>query len=166
MIELILNLPWPIIFKYAAKYSLDPLLIASIILAESKGDPSAINVNDNTRWFTEVQKYALMLNYDAEIEEDGQGTSWGLGQITGCVARERGFHGYFNQLFKPEINIKYMTKHLDVLHSRYDDQNDIIASYNAGSPRIKKDGKYVNNNYVKRVNIYLDAIKKVYNTEF
>jgi len=151
-------LHWSIILTYSQKFTCDAFLIAAIILAESNGNPNIINQNDNTQHYLDVKKYALINNYSTEVEKWGQGCSWGLGQITGVVAREHGFKDNFSLLLKPSQNIKYVSKHIALLQKKYKNQNDVIASYNAGSP-IKKNKKYINQKYVNRVNRWLKRLK-------
>ncbi len=78
----------------AGKYNLPENLILAIIDVESGGDPWAIRyepafytryiVGKPTKVFGPVSK---------ETEQKARATSWGLMQIMGQVARERGFSG-------------------------------------------------------------------------
>lgn len=69
----------------------------------------------------------------------------------GLVAREHGFSGPLERLFIPEVNLLYGCLHLARFWERYGNLEDVVASYNAGSPRRGPDGKYVNWAYVARV---------------
>ena len=84
----------------------------------------------------------------------GRATSWGLMQIMGQTARERGFRGEFGELLTPEIGLYWGCRQLNVLKERYFAKHGwagVIAAYNAGSPRKRDDGKYVNQGYVDKV---------------
>ena len=84
--------------------------------------------------------------------------SWGLLQIMGAVARERGLKGWLTRLLQPEVNLSIGIKHLQWLAAREWHGNDMISAYNQGSPRrhsVRKSGaevrEYVNQAYVSRV---------------
>ena len=102
------------------------------------------------------------------IEYHGQRTSWGLMQIMGAVARERGFkERYFSQICEASIGIDLGCRHLVWLRDKkgYRDLSDMVAAYNAGSPRmILKDGQeqYVNQYYVDKIQ---DAYFRLFETQ-
>ena len=93
--------------------------------------------------------------------------SWGPMQIMGATARWLGFKGTFlSELIEPEVGIEYGCKYLANLKRRFSGNSknncnqvdDIaifcdkkISAYNAGSPRKKADGTYVNQKYVDKV---------------
>lgn len=68
----------------------------------------------------------------------GQKTSWGLMQVMGAVARERGFRGAFlSELCDPAVGAHYGCKHLKHLYNRHSDRygwKGVLTAYNAGSP--------------------------------
>lgn len=83
----------------------------------------------------------------------GQRQSWGLMQVMGATAREYGFKGDFlSELCDPYLGLKYGMIHLRTLLKRHHGVwQDVIASYNAGSPRKDASGKYGNQAYVDAV---------------
>jgi len=89
----------------------------------------------------------------------GQQTSWGLLQIMGAVARERGFKGWLTELCDPQVNLEWGCRHLRWMidhNNAYGlpdyriKPEDLAAAWNGGS-RVVVDGKYANEDYVKRV---------------
>jgi len=87
----------------------------------------------------------------------GQQCSWGPGQIMGAVAREHGFTGNFLELCTWGVGMDYAAMYLGVLYRRFvrsrpnRSWTDVIAAYNAGSPRLRRDGGYENQGYVDKV---------------
>ena len=155
-----------IIKKYCGKYALPPPLVRSIIKVESSGNQYAIRHEKNFKWLYKPENFAsgiLTLN----TEKNSQKISWGLMQLMGATARELGFEGvYLSELLKPEINIKYGCKYLSGLRKRFSENpesecnfvddisifdDNMIAAYNAGSPRRKENGDYVNQEYVDKI---------------
>lgn len=163
----------------AAELLLDPLLIASFILTESSGNPWAWNPEPPYRflWDVKAQKpfrpltveertsevppkdFPGMLGADRDAEWWGQQCSWGLMQVMGGVARERGFTDrYLTGLCAPEPNLWVGCRHLAALSRRYTGE-DVYAAYNAGSPRRAASGLYENQSYVDKIRIQLGRLK-------
>ena len=141
-----------VIEKYAEMYDIPQKLLEAIIETESANNKWAIRYEDHYRWLFRPNYYASQNIISLDTEKEAQKTSWGLMQIMGAVARERGFDGaYLSELCKPEVGIKYGSKHLKMHYKKYDNWKDAVASYNAGSPRHKDNGDYVNQRYVDKV---------------
>ena len=101
-------------------------------------------------------KYLYLLDDRSQLsptERVGQMCSWGLMQVMGAVAREHGFKGYFPQLCDPVVGLRYGCLHVTKFRSKYGEWQEVIAAYNAGSPRRDpaKPGAYVNQFYVNKV---------------
>lgn len=112
------------IMESASKYyNISSPMIAAIIHQESRGDYAA-------------------LGRDGEI---------GLMQILPDTAHMMGFRGDPEELYNPSINIFTGVKYLRFQLDRYKNLLDMIAAYNAGSVRKKKDGAYINLDYVANV---------------
>jgi soluble lytic murein transglycosylase-like protein len=76
--------------------------------------------------------------------------------------REYGFRGSFNDALGDfRISLSYGAKHLKNYLKRYPNESDVIASYNAGSPRKTKGGMYENQTYVDKVYKELLALRKL-----
>lgn len=73
---------------------------------------------------------------DPDAEWWGQQASWGLMQMMGAVARERGFTGAFlNELHDPVLNIEIGCRHLAYYAKRYLASLDwpgVLRAYNGG----------------------------------
>lgn len=104
-------------------------VMAALCSVESSGNPSAINPND------------------------GGSPSYGLCQIKLGTARMMGFKGTTEELWhNPEINHYYAMKYFKWQLERYDgDLLKAIAAYNSGSIKYKRNGDFVNLNYVRKV---------------
>jgi len=120
----------PIIQEMAKKYNVEPAWIKAHIKAESNWDVNA-----------------------SRFEVHKTDASWGLMQLLLSTAKE--VLGNPNltttQLINPRTNIEAGTKFLLQLWNRFGNMRDAIAAYNAGSPRLGKDGKYINAAYVDKV---------------
>ena len=120
----------PIIQEMSQKYGIESAWIKAHIKVESNWDVNA-----------------------SRFEAHKNDASWGLMQVLLQTARD--VLGDQNltttQLINPRNNIEAGTKFLSQLWSRFGNMRDAIAAYNAGSPRIGNDGKYVNQDYVDKV---------------
>ena len=128
----------PIINEMAQKYGIDPAWVKAHIKAESNWDINA-----------------------SRFEAHKGDASWGLMQVLLKTAQE--VLGDPNltttQLINPRVNIEAGAKFLSQLWSRFGNMRDAIAAYNAGSPRLNAQGKYVNQNYVDKVTKNYDRYK-------
>lgn len=138
-----------IIKRISKRYGIPAGLIRAIIEVESSGNTFAMRYEKNYPYLVKpFDKY----HWHKATEKEGQKTSWGLMQIMGAVARERGFEGrYLSELTKPELGIKYGCKHLKWNYNRYKDWSDAISAFNQGSNRKYRDGSYQNQGYVDKV---------------
>lgn len=148
-----------LIEEYSLKNGISPELLASLIHRESSGNPWAVRYEPGfyvryikSKNLADLKGYAppptLVSN---ETEKSLRSTSFGLVQIMGQVARERGFEGLFlSQLFDPRTNIELGAAHLGGLLARYGDVETALLRYNgglntqypAGVLDILKHGKY------------------------
>ena len=130
-----------LIAQKAQKYSISPILIRAVIQQESNWD------------------------LDARLWEPSKNeASAGLMQVLPSTAEwilERELS--IEDLYKPEINIEAGVKYLSYLTGRYSQQGleAIIASYNAGSPRLNSAGEYVNQGYVDKVLTYMTMYEEL-----
>jgi soluble lytic murein transglycosylase len=130
---------------HAREHHLDPALLAAVIYQESK------------------------FNADAKSSSG----AIGLMQLTPSTARgiaiRTGGHAFrTDDLYNPEINIRYGTWYLDHLFQKYRSKQLVLAAYNAGQGNVDRwraDGEGVQfaetRAYIKRVEnlqrIYYDA---------
>lgn len=95
---------------------------------ESLVNPYAIRYEPNYR-------YLLNDPRPNSTEWIGQKTSWGLFQVMGAAARERGFEGrYLAELVEPWLNAEIAAQHLLWWMGRTDDRtwDGALARYNGG----------------------------------
>ncbi|HUX29471.1 MAG TPA: lytic transglycosylase domain-containing protein [Thiobacillus sp.] len=141
----------------ATKHGLDPRLICALCKVESSWIPWAVRHEPNYKWLYGKLEDGYPGTVDTELAM--QRTSWGLLQIMGAVARERGFRGWLTELCDPSVNLEWGCKHLRWMldhNNAYGlpdfriKPEDLAAAWNGGT-RIVIDGKYKNQSYVDLV---------------
>lgn len=132
-------------------------MIGAIIMQESAGNAMAYRYEPKSPYLFNQRDYAKKLRISEDTETNFQKVSWGLMQVMGVKARELGYNGHLPDMLKPSVGIEWGAKALLSFSNKYPNQEDVIASYNAGSPR-RKDGQYVNQAYVDGVNGWLKKI--------
>jgi len=135
-------------------------MVMAIIWQESRGDSFAMRFEPHLKpEFTNMPKtWALKHAISMDTEINAQHVSYGLMQILGVTAREIGFDDKWPKLFIPKTNLFWGCKFLNKLQQRFNTSDDIIAAYNAGTPK-KIDGKYTNQRYVDAVNTHIKMIE-------
>jgi hypothetical protein len=140
----------------ARRESLDPALVAALVLQESGGDPWAWNPEPRYRWlwdvrqrrpFRRLEDHEVLAEVspadfpciagDPDQEWWGQQASWGLMQVMGAVAREQGVRApYLTALCDPESNLAIGCAHLARLFARFPGvgAEGVLSAYNAGAP--------------------------------
>jgi len=154
----VMRLPWQEIEDVADSENVPANLLAAIVQTESSNNKFAIRFEPHYKYLFKTKEHAASNGITEATETVMQMTSWGLCQIMGAVARELGLKGSIFQMLDPHINLQYAAKLLKRLATRHKERDDIIASYNAGSPIKGLNGLYRNQNYVDKVNQYLSAI--------
>lgn len=134
----------------AQKADLDPKLVYAICMTESSLRPEVTRFEPAFKYLLTPALFAEKLGIELEEEIKDQKTSFGLMQLMGACAREHSFQGNLSELLHPDVGLHYGCMHLKKFVKKYAKQGDAIASYNAGSPRIK-DGQYENQKYVDKV---------------
>lgn len=135
----------------AQRHDLDPLLVGAIIRVESAGNPFSVRYEPHWIYFKDVPDFARRLMITEATESLMQMCSWGPMQVMGAVARELGFTDYLQKLCEPVLGITYGCKKLQAIKRRYSSTEDIVAAYNAGTPKKNERGVYFNQNYVDKV---------------
>lgn len=142
-----------IIEMIANKYQLSPELLAAVIMQESSGNPYAVRFEPAfmTRYVDKTKgQQNLTSSADWETERICRSTSWGLMQIMGLVARERGYTKHFlSELSDPMDNIEFATKHLSQLIARSGNEIRGLLAYNGGGDPT----------YPQRIEKWRDRIK-------
>lgn len=144
--------------KWAKAYGVPEYVVYSVIRAESNFDPDATSSADAV---------GLMQIRAAESSNTFE-------YIAGMVGDR-----YDPSLhYDPNTNIKYGTYYLSYLYTKFDSWSTVFAAYNGGEGNVSKwladstcslDGKTLyripfseTNNYVKKVNGYCKAYKRLY----
>ncbi len=150
--------PWAVRMETAYRW----LLFDDVVLGDvSPGDVSDYDYGRDKVGYLRIRKAADDLRPSAmsiSTELAAERTSWGLMQVMGAVARERGLKGWLTRLLQPEVNLSIGIKHLQWLAGRGWSGKDMISAYNQGSPRrhsVRRSGadvrEYVNQAYVSKV---------------
>ena len=145
----------------ATKLNIDADLAVAICGQESSYCPSSVRYETNWSYLCQVEKFSKLLGITYESEFQLQKFSWGPMQVMGSVARELGFKGHLTELVQPENGLFYGCEKLRILSVKYPDIQDVISSYNGGSP-VKIDGNYRNRNYVEAVKKRIALLKAVH----
>jgi soluble lytic murein transglycosylase-like protein len=153
------KLPWVEIEDVADDQNVPANIIEAIVQTESGGDRFAIRFEPHYKWLFKTKENAQDNRITEATETVMQMTSWGLTQVMGAVARELGLKGPIFQMLEPKTNLTYCSLLLKRLAKKYTQKDDLIAAYNAGSAVKGLDGRYKNQQYVDKVNGYLQDIK-------
>ena len=150
------------IADFSTRYGIPLDILRAIVHVESSGDPCAMRFEPGYRWLWDVRQnrpwlgtpdlFPAPAGVSRDTERMGQMTSWGPMQVMGAVAREHGFTGkYLSALCRYEIGMHYGCQHLVRYHARYGSWEEAVVSYNAGSPRKTRDGRWVNEGYLRKL---------------
>jgi soluble lytic murein transglycosylase-like protein len=140
----------------STRYNLPVGLIHATVQTESGGNPWAIRYEPNfRRLYLDNRSWPVFGPISMETEIVARATSWGLMQVMGQVARERGCTmAFLSELCRPEAGLEYGCRQLRHFYDRYFDGhgwNGVIAAYNAGQPLKDDSGAYRNQQYVNKV---------------
>jgi soluble lytic murein transglycosylase-like protein len=122
--------------KWAAKYGLNPYIVAAVCEQESNWEPGAVRFEPAF-----LRRYVVPLNLDM-FESFNRATSWGLCQVMGQVAVELGFRGDLTLLRDPDAAVDYGCRKLKRCFLQHDvpllsDDTQLatqpLLSYNGGS---------------------------------
>jgi soluble lytic murein transglycosylase-like protein len=129
----------PLIIEASKKTGIAPSLLASVIHQESRGEIYAVRfeplffdkyVKGKTKK-TSIGHIPSMCSW--ATEQNLRAHSFGLFQMMGQVARERGFKGEFlTELLDPATNIKLGSEFLQTLLLKYEDTEKALLRWNGG----------------------------------
>jgi len=145
----------------AKKYNLDPDIVTSIITVESAWNVYAMRYEPAYKYLFYPRVCSSNLGITEFTEEALQKMSYGLFQIMGAVCREYGFKEELIKMCEPENNLNFGCIYLKKLFDKYGKEQDVIASYNAGSPRLTEGKMYSNQRYVDKVYTILNEKRKL-----
>jgi hypothetical protein len=152
----LVKLPYGLIKQAADTFGIDPDLLGAICIVESQGNTWLIRYEPKWSAFLNPAHWAKLITLDTE--KICQMISWGLCQVIGARARELGHEGLLTELLRPDTGLYYGAKNLSLLLKKHGIPG-AIAAYNAGSPRIAANGKFINQDYVDKVMSAWDEIK-------
>jgi soluble lytic murein transglycosylase-like protein len=133
---------------------IEPDLILAVIYTESSGNPWAIRYEP--AFYDRYVRDQVVLERLSPTEARARAMSWGLMQVMGQVARERGFKGEFlSELLEPWTGIWWGARHLAAKVKKYGLEGGISA-YNHGQPYPD----LAADPYLKKVLANLAAIKE------
>lgn len=145
-----------LVARAARQHGLPPEFVHAIVDVESEGNPWAVRYEPAffDRYIASNQPRPVApCSFATELRL--RATSFGLMQIMGQVAREVGFDGAFlTALCDPETGLEFGCRHLARLAQRHRADvgwEGVAAAYNAGSPRRKADGRWINEDYVEKI---------------
>lgn len=147
------------IVEQCLELGVDEILALSIARIESSYNAYAIRYEPNFRYSLAIETYAKqnILSYDTE--KALQSMSIGPMQVMGLIIREMSFKGNLAEVIaNPKLGIRYGLLKLRSLVARYENEDHVISSYNAGSVR-KIDGKFSNQAYVDKVKVQLNKLR-------
>lgn len=157
-----LSLPFRMITEVSDTYRVEPELVMAFVSVESSGQTCATRYEPHYRYLFDQLSFSRRNRISLDTEIIHQKTSWGLMQVMGGVARERGFTGPLVKLCEPKIGLQYGIAHLVNFIDRYGDLDEAISSYNQGGPYRKADNSFKNQVYVDKIlgrYNYLKSIK-------
>lgn len=149
--------------QVADKYGLDHNLVLAIISHETNGNPFKTRYEPAWKYLYFPRECADKLLISVETETVMQSMSWGLMQVMGSVAREKGFSSDLPKLTDPQLGLEYGCMHLKHKLEVYGgNETDAISSYNAGKVIKTDGGLYLNQvTYVDPVCAILRELRKV-----
>lgn len=126
-------------------------VIVAIIQVESSGGLYLIRHEPTYRWLYRPEEIAKELGIPVAVEVAQQRFSYGPMQVMAATARELGFRGRDCKDLEGLDGLIYGIKYLEKCVARYPKYPDYVAAYNGGSVRKLSNGKYVNQQYVDKV---------------
>ncbi|WP_337432014.1 lytic transglycosylase domain-containing protein [Bilophila sp.] len=139
----------------ASQTGLPERLIAAVIQVESAGNTHAIRFEPSFYTMVQREGFQTPAGVSKLTEFNARCFSWGLMQIMGQVARERGCtEPYLSALCEPATGIYWGCRQLAKCRDRFLKTYGwaaVTAAYNGGFGAVKKDGSFTNAHYPKAV---------------
>lgn len=139
------------VVKICKDVGVDFSLMSAIITIESSWNPLAIRFEPSFKFTNNAEKFANILGITIVTEMMLQHFSFGLGQIMGCRARDLGMKDSLQSLCVVETGSFWAAINLKKICEQYSSKLDQISAYNAGTPKKRDDGSYLNQEYVDKV---------------
>lgn len=141
----------------AARHGLPPELVRAMVQVESTDNPWATRFEPGfyTRYVEKNPDVKAIAPCSLDTERRLCATSFGLLQVMGLVARERGFKGaYLTELCDPATGLNIGCKHLAAFAARFRAAfgwSAVCAAYNGGAGAVRGHNNYTNPEYPAKV---------------
>jgi soluble lytic murein transglycosylase-like protein len=143
-----------IIEKWATAFGLDPRLVEAMVWIESSDNPWADRHEPEFEAWLRRRIPGL-----TSTQYKDRSTSWGLLQILGEVAYERGYREpYFTKLCQPDVGIEYGCRHLAWLLNQTSSAEVMVRAYNTGLGGIDSHDAMI---YWTKVSTQCDILQQV-----
>lgn len=139
-----------IIRSVAGSEGVDINLAQAIAEHETGLDGSKARYEDAYSYLVTPDKFSKLLGISEATETMFQKCSWGPLQVMGANCRSMGYLSQLPLLCQPQLGALYGCRFLKALQKKYPKVEDVVAAFNAGSPRLAN-GQYVNQSYVDDV---------------
>jgi len=149
-----------LIVSIAQSQNVNVQLALAIAAQESNFNPNVVRYEPSWRYLFHPSIYCKHMGITKNTEIILQSISWGVMQVMGSVLRELGYNGHLTQMIDPNLSISFGCKKLFKISKKFENELDIIATYNAGFPRKNDDGSYLNQSYVDGVTKRLLALRQ------
>lgn len=147
-----------LIMAKASKFGFPHLLLASMVVVESSGITWTVRYEPGFYdRYLRIAEITAHRPCTSETERRMRATSFGLLQIMGQVARERGYQGtYLTGLCDPEVGMEFGCLHLSWTRARLAkigiiDTASLCAAYNGGIGAVKGPGNCTNPEYPAKI---------------
>lgn len=155
-----------IIDRLGGECRIDPAMIRSIIQTETEW-ANTVRYEEDYRYISNVMTHARNNHITFKTETVLQRMSWGLMQVMGGTARDLGYEGHLLELATSQaLGLEYGVRYLKSRYVKYAPQltgwsETVVAAYNAGSPKKRGDGTWVNEDYVRKCEKNYLALRKL-----
>lgn len=148
--------PDSLIAKVATDHGLPPELVRAIVQVESDGNSYATRYEPGffRRYVEKNADVNAFAPCSLDTERTMRATSFGLMQVMGQVARERGYKGpYLTALCDPATGLQYGCLHLAAFRRRFAGLgwDAVCAAYNGGAGAVKGRTEFSNPEYPAKV---------------
>ena len=158
------QLPLDLIHLMADRHGLDRNFLCALVMKESGGNARAVRYEPHFKYFYFAREYAEKLGVTCETETQLQKFSYGLGQVMGAVARERGYKGELILLASDAgLGLEFACLQLAWLKERVGgNEARLFASYNGGLGVSRlPSGMYSNQRYVDQACAFLRELRQL-----
>lgn len=145
-----------LIVKVATDHGLPPTLVRAMVMVESGGDTFATRYEPGffEKYVRNDGSVKAFAPCSLQTERVMRATSFGLMQVMGQVARERGYLGPFlSSLCDPATGLQFGCLHLAAFRRRFAGLgwDAVCAAYNGGAGAVRGQHEFRNPDYPAKV---------------